>query len=202
MSLNTNYYYCVCKYLKDNGIIIDTSIFQSEKPYFELRDNGDGIVYISQWLVQGVSKPTNASLSAYLGNGIASYITNASINGTDIVNSTITLYITGPWSGTQTINLIYSQNKKDVKLNFLDTNILGNGSSSIISTTNTLSAISTPTITKTLSFIPTSNGSGMSGSIEINSSGYIKIYQDTDKNPFDGSSGVYGWENIDIYYSI
>jgi len=87
-------------------------------------------------------------------------------------------------------------------MNFPTLSIASDSSGGIIQATSAIKLLLRPIITTYFPIIVEDNGNKQFGTLELNSSGIIKIYADANRNNFSLNGGNYGFENTHISYCL
>jgi len=196
-----NYFYIACyhyaKTIGPNPTITDTNDF------VYLINDGSGIT-IAEWNHSSV-QPTNTVLKTYSVDTILNtwnaYIKeNTNIYKID-ENNTFDISLSGPWLTNKTITIKYVVSQNIVSMNFPTISYTSDSNSNPIISTTPIKISIRPTSTVSFQIIVENNSNKQFGCVKIDTSGYISIYIDANKNNFS-SSGNSGFEGTGITYNI
>jgi len=202
--LQENYYIACYHYAKTIGP--DPVVTQDPITDFAIiSDNGDSILYIVNWN-HSSTQPTNTELKTYTVQQVQDswnqYLKDNITTNPLNESGTILLTLSGPWASNQNINIGYIANKNVVTMNFPTLSIASDSSGGIIQATSAIKLLLRPIITTYFPIIVEDNGNKQFGTLELNSSGIIKIYADANRNNFSLNGGNYGFENTHISYCL
>jgi len=161
--------------------------------------------FIENWN-HSSTQPTNTQLKTYTVQQVQDAWNQFLRDNVSIIpfneSGTIALTLSGPWAANQNINIGYMANNNVITMNFPTLSIASDSSGGIIQATSAIKLLLRPIITTYFPIIVEDNGNKQFGTLELNSSGIIKIYADANRNNFSLNGGNYGFENTHISYCL
>lgn len=203
--LQQNYYEACYHYAKTIGPDPIVNIYDPISDFVELTISISNVKSINLWN-HSSTQPTNTQLKTYTVQQVQDswnqYLKDNIATNPLNESGTILLTLSGPWASNQNINIGYIANKNVVTMNFPTLSIASDSSGGIIQATSAIKLLLRPNITTYFPIIVEDNGNKQFGTLELNSSGIIKIYADANRNNFSLNGGNYGFENTHISYCL